>query len=122
MSNSAVIEDFRKGIKYLEHQVFETGRLSGKAALQLAIGLAVYHPFVGVLPVAGGATNKDFRLTGMIIEDITISSKGPVESQISVAFKDPDSYHKDLFLDEAVEFASKAAEDELDAILTESGL
>jgi hypothetical protein len=122
MINSAIIEDFRKCMKYLERQVFETGRLSGKAALQLAVGLAAYHPFIGSLPVAGGATNKNFRLTGMIIENIAISSTGPTESQISVTFKDPDSYHKDLFLDEAVGFASKAAEEELGAILTESGL
>lgn len=122
MKTSTLINEFREGLNFLETQFFEKERLSAKAALQLAVSLAAKHPFVGLLPVQGGGTNRDFKLTGMIIENITIVPKSSIEAQISIEFKDPDSYHKDFFLDSAVNAAAAAVEDELGKILTESRL
>lgn len=121
MQNSSAAAETAECFKSLFATLFGSQRLISKAASQYAAGLAALHPFVGSLPVSGGGKNENFRLTGVIIESITVNEQSPTSAAITLNIKDPDSYHKDIFLDGALDMAAPKIEEELGAILSECG-
>lgn len=122
MNNSATIKEFAERLRNLNESLFGGQGFASAIGLQLSLDLAKHHPFVGSLPVPGGGANRNFRLTGMIIESIEIVPGSGSSACVSLVFKDPDSYHKDFFLDKALEAAALKTGDELDRLLLKSGM
>jgi hypothetical protein len=122
MSCHTVSKEMLEGLKKLQNSIFGSEKFISEAALQLSAGLAKHHPFIGSLAVPGGATNMNFRLTGMIIEKMMITPVNTTTAYITLTVKDPDSYHKDLFLDKALEFALSKIREEVDTLFTVCGL